>query len=95
MSCAITDYSKRQQLFCGEIRYYDGATGLTEIEVKNKFAVGDRVELIFPEGNRDIVVERMQDMRGQVMQEAPGNGYKVKIPIPMENAGYGLVARYF
>jgi putative protease len=92
----ITGYSKsHQQQFCGEIRHYDSATGLAEIEVKNKFAVGDRVELILPEGNRDIVVERMQDMKGQEMQEAPGAGYEVKIPIPAANAGYGLMARYF
>jgi putative protease len=92
----ITGYSKsHQQQFCGEIRHYDSATGLAEIEVKNKFAVGDRVELILPEGNRDIVVERMQDMKGQEMQEAPGAGYEVKIPIPAANVGYGLMARYF
>jgi putative protease len=92
----ITGYSKsHQQQFCGEIRNYDSATGLAEIEVKNKFAVGDRVELILPEGNKDIVVERMQDLHGQEMQEAPGAGYEVKIPIPEANAGYGLMARYF
>ncbi|MGZ8916221.1 MAG: U32 family peptidase C-terminal domain-containing protein, partial [Methylobacter sp.] len=92
----ITGYSKsHQQQFCGEIRNYDNATGLAEIEVKNKFAVGDRVELILPEGNRDIIVERMQDLHGQEMQEAPGAGYEVKIPIPEANAGYGLMARYF
>ena len=92
----ITGYSKsHQQQFCGEIRHFDSATGLAEIEVKNKFAVGDRIELVLPEGNRDIVVERMQDLRGQEMQEAPGAGYEVKIPLPMTNAGYGLVARYF
>ncbi|MGZ8194878.1 MAG: prephenate-dependent tRNA uridine(34) hydroxylase TrhP [Methylosarcina sp.] len=92
----ITGYSKsHQQQFCGEIRNYDSATGLAEIEVKNKFAVGDRVELILPEGNRDIVVERMQDLHGQAMQEASGAGYEVKIPIPEANAGYGLMARYF
>ncbi|WP_020562120.1 prephenate-dependent tRNA uridine(34) hydroxylase TrhP [Methylosarcina fibrata] len=92
----LTGYSKsHQQQFCGEIRNYDSATGLAEIEVKNKFAVGDRVELILPEGNRDIVVERMEDLHGQEMQEAPGAGYEVKIPIPEANAGYGLMARYF
>jgi putative protease len=92
----ITGYSKsHQQQFCGEIRNYDSATGLAEIEVKNKFAVGDRVELILPEGNRDIVVERMEDLHGQAMQEAPGAGYEVKIPIPASDAGYGLMARYF
>ena len=92
----ITGYSKsHQQQFCGEIRHYDSATGLADIEVKNKFSVGDRIELILPEGNRDIVVERMEDMQGQPMLEAPGAGYEVKVPMPAGNAGYGLMARYF
>jgi len=37
----------------------------------------------------------MQDLHGQAMQEAPGAGYEVKIPIQAANAGYGLMARYF
>jgi putative protease len=91
----ITGYSKsHQQQFCGEIRNYDSTTGLAQIEVKNKFAVGDRVELILPEGNRDIVVEKIQDMHGQEMREAPGAGYEVKIPLPLENMHHGLIARY-
>ncbi|MGR8932905.1 MAG: prephenate-dependent tRNA uridine(34) hydroxylase TrhP [Gammaproteobacteria bacterium] len=92
----ISGYSKsHQQQFCGEIRHYDSTTGLAEIAVKNKFSVGDKIELILPEGNRDITVERMQDLYGHEMQEAPGGGYEVKIPMPATEAGYGLVARYF
>jgi len=79
----ITGYSKsHQQQFCGEIRSYDSATGLAIIDVKNKFSVGDKLELILPEGNQDIIVERMEDMHGHTMQEASGGGYEVKIPLP-------------
>ncbi len=91
----ITGYSKsHQQQFCGEIRKYDPATGLAEINVKNKFAVGDKVEVILPEGNRDITVEHMEDLYGHAMQEASGGGYEVKIPIPAVNSKNGLLARY-
>ncbi|MDD2723854.1 MAG: tRNA 5-hydroxyuridine modification protein YegQ [Methylovulum sp.] len=91
----ISGYSKsHQQQFCGEIRSYDPATGLATIDVKNKFSVGDTLELILPEGNQDIPVERMEGMYGQVMQEASGGGYEVKIPVPEIPGGYGLLARY-
>ena len=91
----ITGYSKsHQQQFCGEIRSYDSATGLATIDVKNKFIVGDKLELILPKGNQDITVERMEDMHGHSMQEAPGGGYEVKIPLPEIHSVNGLLARY-
>ncbi len=91
----LTGYSKsHQQQFCGEIRSYDKETGLATIDAKNKFSVGDKIELILPEGNKDIVIERMEGMYGQAMQEASGGGYEVKIPLPEMDGNYGLIARY-
>ncbi len=91
----ITGYSKsHQQQFCGEIRNYDSSTGLAEIAVKNKFSVGDTIEVILPEGNQDITVDHMEDLYGNPMQEASGGGYEVKIPLPKINAKKGLIARY-
>ncbi len=92
----ITGYSKsHQQQFCGEIRNYDESTGMAEILVKNKFSVGDKLEFIHPDGNHDIIVERMEDMHGHEMQEASGGGYEVKIPLPSCTNKLGLLARYF
>lgn len=91
----LTGYSKsHQQQFCGEIRNYDKETGLATIDAKNKFAVGDKIELILPEGNQDLIIERMENMYGQEMQEASGGGYEVKIPLPEMNGNYGLISRY-
>jgi putative protease len=91
----IDGYSKsHQQQFCGEIRNYDPTTGLAEIDVKNKFAVGDKIEVILPEGNQDIVLEHMEDLYGNAMQEASGGGYEVKIPLPKVQTKNGLLARY-
>jgi putative protease len=91
----ITGYSKsHQQQFCGEIRSYDSATGMATIDVKNKFSVGDKLELIVPEGNQDIIVERMENMHNHSMQEASGGGYEVKIPLPDTHSVHGLLARY-
>lgn len=91
----ITGYSKsHQQQFCGEITAYDQNTGLADILVKNKFAVGDKLEFIHPDGNHDIIVHRMEDMYGHEMQEALGGGYEVRIPIPSFDNKLGLLARY-
>ncbi len=86
--------SHRQQ-FVGEITGFDPASGEACVEVKNKFAVGDRLELILPEGNRDIVLERMADKHGASLAEAPGSGWEVRIPLPIgQNGERGLLARY-
>ena len=67
---------------------------MATIDVKNKFSVGDTLELILPEGNRDIILDRMENKYGQAMQEAPGGGYEVKIPLPEIQSTRGLLARY-
>ncbi len=91
----LIGYSKsHQQQFCGEIVAYDNESGLAEIAVKNKITVGDRVEMVLPEGNRDIIVEAMQDLSGQTMMEAPGGGYQIRIPVPEIAVNHGLLARY-
>ncbi|PPD37807.1 MAG: U32 family peptidase, partial [Methylomonas sp.] len=92
----ISGYSRsHQQQFCGEITGYDDATGLADVSVKNKFAVGDRLEIILPNGNQDITVETLSDKYGNPMQEAPGGGYEVRVPMPRSDCQYGLLARYF
>ncbi len=84
----------RQQQFVGEVVGYDETTGLADIDVKNKICVGDRLELIKPSGNEDMILQSMQDMHGNAMQEARGGGYKIRIPLSHEMAQQGLIARY-
>ncbi len=86
--------SSQQQQFVGEITGFDSGTGQAEILVKNKFAVGDRLELILPQGNQDITLTGMTDKDGQSLLEAPGGGWEVRIRLPVPEAGQGLIARY-
>jgi putative protease len=86
--------SSHQQQFVGEITEFDTTTGWADVLVKNKFSVGDRLELILPEGNRDIVLEGMTDRNNQPMVEAPGGGWEVKIPLNLDGGERGLIARY-
>ena len=82
-----------RQQFVGEISGYDPASGLAEVAVKNKFTVGDELELILPQGNRRLRLDSMQDARGNPMQEAPGGGYRVRIPLAPGEYALGLIAR--
>lgn len=83
-----------QQKFVGEIVSFDESKGLAEILVKNKFAVGDRLEVIAPGGNRIFQLDHMEDLYGKPMEEAAGGGYQVRIPLPLANYDRALLAVY-
>jgi len=80
--------SLRQQ-FVGEITHYDVAKGEADIEVKNKFAVGDDLELILPDGGRTFTLAEMRNERGEAVNEVLGSGYRVKISFPNDGIDYG------
>jgi putative protease len=82
------------QRFVAELLSYDAESGLGEFDVKNRFALGDRVELILPEGNRSFVLESMQDPDGAPLREAPGSGYRVRLPLPANRYSFALLARH-
>ncbi len=81
------------QRFVGEITGRDPATGLAEVDVKNKFSVGDSIELMTPQGNCRFTLETMQDMTGAPMATAPGGGYRVRIAVPAEDVSLGLIMK--
>ena len=64
------------------------------IDVKNKFSIGDELELILPEGNRIFRLENMLDMDGNPIKEAPDGGYRVQILLDGQDCAMGLLARY-
>lgn len=82
------------QRFVGEIVGYDAETAMAEIDVKNKFAVGDMLELILPAGNHQFCLQHMaQAGSGETITEAPGSGHRVYIPVPVADVELGLLAR--
>ncbi len=82
-----------RSLYVGDVTGWDGASGMAEVEVKNRFAVGDRIEVIHPSGNFEILLERMLASDGTAIAVAPGNGHRVRIPLPSELPG-ALLARF-
>ena len=82
-----------RSLYVGDVLAWDAPRQLALIEVKNRFAVGDRLEIIHPTGNRQLALERMQHIDGAEIRVAPGNGHRVWIPLPAELPG-ALLARF-
>ncbi len=84
-----------QQQFCAEMIGYDAERKMLELDVKNKFQVGDKLELIYPDGNnQELILQKMEDFHGQAMEVAPGSGYKVRIPLNSIKSDKLLVARF-
>jgi putative protease len=67
---------------------------LAEVDVKNKFVVGDSLELMTPQGNVVFNLERMENRKSESIEDAKGNGHFVFIPVPEDmNLEFGLLMR--
>ncbi len=78
--------------FVGEVRSVGDGWAL--VETKNRFAVGDTLEIIHPQGNRQVPLTQMKSEKGEPLNVAAGSPVKVWIPVdgPAEGA---LIARMF
>jgi putative protease len=79
--------------FVAEVVGHDPDTGLSELLVKNKFAVGDELELITPSGLTRFRLDAMQDREGQAVEIALGGGWRVCTRLPVDDATMGIIAR--
>ena len=89
--------SNRSQ-FVGEAFNVDHEKGFIELDVKNRFKVGDKLEFILPDGNNlEMTLDYMENLKGEAMDVAPGSGHQVRIPLNgLEIKGERvLVSRYF
>lgn len=90
----ITNASKEnRQQFVAEMISADQANGTIDVEVKNRFKVGDTLELVMPEGNRQIELSAMENLNGVAMDVAPGSGHQVRLPISDIGVDKLLIAR--
>ncbi|QXH45175.1 tRNA 5-hydroxyuridine modification protein YegQ [Pseudomonas xanthosomatis] len=84
--------SERQQ-FVGELTGVR-VNGLAEVKVKNRFAVGDHLELMTPNGNYHFDLGRLCDRQQQAIEVAPGDGHVVYLPVPEQvPLEFGLLMR--
>jgi len=85
----------RKSQFVAEITGFDEDSGLTELAVKNKFRVGDEMELVTPAGNHRFRLEALYDQRGDRLEEAPGGGWTVRVPLPVVADEMAFLTRLF
>lgn len=89
------------QQFVAEATHFDKQNGWLTLDVKNKFAVNDTVELITPAGNISFDLQQLETVKGQAIDVAPGSGHIVRIPVDnlpelnlAEDGGYALLMRH-
>ena len=88
----ITGHSvAHRSQFVGEVRSVR-EDGWAEVETKNRFAVGDMLEIIHPSGNRRVRLERMTSLEGAPVEVAPGSPVRVWVPLEGPSEG-ALIAR--
>ena len=88
------NYSRsHQQQVVGEILDYKD--GKAFIEAKNKFSVGDSIEVILPSGCFDTKVESMVTEYNEELDVAKGSGYRVWIPMTKIDPNLGFIAKNF
>lgn len=80
------------QQFCGEVLERNGDH--IKINVKNRFVVGDSLELMTPQGNIYFTLTEIKDKKGNLIEDAKGSGHIVEIPVPADvDMRYALLIR--
>lgn len=82
-----------RSLYVGETMEIDETAARVKVDVKNRFSVGDKLEIIEPEGNQDIVLDEMWNLKGESIQVAPGSGHFVWLKLPLKSK-HAFIARY-
>ncbi|WNO07586.1 tRNA 5-hydroxyuridine modification protein YegQ [Teredinibacter sp. KSP-S5-2] len=89
--------SNKAQQFVGEVIDYDEQSGWLSLEVKNRFEIGDDLELITPTGNMPFSLDTLETLKGQKIEIAPGSGHQVRIQLPELDRSildYAMVMRH-
>lgn len=79
--------------YVGDALAWDAGRGRMEVAVRNRFAVGDRLEIIHPSGNTELLLTTMENGAGAPLSVAPGDGHRVWIDLPAEKTG-AFIARF-
>ncbi|MGP0173978.1 prephenate-dependent tRNA uridine(34) hydroxylase TrhP [Pseudomonas sp. NCHU5208] len=84
--------AERQQ-FVGELTG-ERRGELAEVQVKNRFELGDTLELMTPQGNLRFTLEHLENRHGERISVAPGDGHRVFLPLPAAvDLAYALLLR--
>ena len=82
-----------RSMYVGEVIEIDPVLGRVKIDVKNRFAVGDKLEILESTENQDITLEAMWNTKGEPIEVAPGSGHFVWIELKPKGDKI-FIARY-
>ena len=85
--------SERQQ-FVGEFTGKRNAQGMAEVAVKNKFLLGDEMEMMTPKGNIIFKINQILNRKNESVEAALGDGHFVFLDVPEDiSLDYALLMR--
>jgi putative protease len=81
-----------RSIYVGDVKEYD-ANGMARVVVRNRFSVGDQLELVHPKGNVNFTLEQLYNLDRLPVPHAPGSGHEMWVPLPAGFEG-SFLARY-
>ena len=80
--------------FVGMIEGYDSETGIADVEQRNKFVKGEKIEIVRAKGeNFEITIDEMYDNDGNAVTQAPHPQQKLKVKIGREVGRFDMMRR--
>ncbi|MDD2553170.1 MAG: U32 family peptidase [Desulfotomaculaceae bacterium] len=85
---------RRSHIFAGLIRDYERNSGMAVVEQRNRFAVGDEVEIMVPRGESFRQrITRIIDEQGQAVEAAPHPQQMVRVPVDRPTPDYSILRK--
>lgn len=85
--------SNQSHLFAGLIDSWNQVDKTARVKVRNRFEVGDRMELVTPSETTPFRLERISDEFGKSLPVAHGGGIDVFLPLPKEPGQYAILRK--
>jgi putative protease len=79
--------------FCGIVDKFNADSMAVRIKVRNRFEVGDEMELVAPGGNVSFNLEQMSTLEGDTIDVAHGGGQDVEIKVPFKVDDFTLLRK--
>jgi putative protease len=79
--------------FIGIVDVYDESNQMAAIRVRNRFEVGDQLELMMPDTTVPFKVEELYDLEHNPIEVAHGGGKDVRLPLPKTPSKHALLRK--
>lgn len=84
----------RSHTFVGLVKDYDPVNGMSLIEQRNKFTLGDRIQIMVPEGEGfSQTINKIFNEEGNEIKEAPHPQQLVRVPLERQVPPYSIIRK--